>query len=260
MLLTFMKRNRVFPLILTIGLPTAPLNQAWQTPPTGRISPKEILDKYLEAGGGVERRRSLQTLVASGDFGLNLLRPLGNFRFSYKAPSSDVFELQMISHGESWAGRRNDHFFRRSTVGGPAMLNGIGIWILEQSWRSLLEWEFSKDYTRIELIGLAKVNKKLTYALRFTPRNGDPQIRYFDTESFLMVRLDQVQRFRDTKTGPEMAYRLESYYSDYRDVDGITLPRTISINRAEGDFLFAATSVKTGIDVDDSVFNRDLER
>src|SRR5262249_51643861 len=136
-----MRTNCLLLLILAVGLSTGSPSQNAAARPSRRIGPKEILDKYLEATGGVGRHRSLQTLVASGDFGLSLLHPLGTFYFYYKAPSSDVFELQVISHGQSWVGRRDNHPFRKTTVEGPAMINGIGVNNLEEIWRALLEWD-----------------------------------------------------------------------------------------------------------------------
>ena len=35
--------------------------------------------------------------------------------------------------------------------------------------------------------------------VRFFPQQGDGRVRYYDMENFLMVRMDQVQRYRMAK-------------------------------------------------------------
>ncbi len=134
------------------------------------------------------------------------------------------------------------------------MINGVSLGILEQDWRSVVESDFFRDYEKIELIGRAEVEKRWAYALRFTPRNGDPEVRFYDYETFLLVRMDQVQRFRWTKSDPEVEYAVKSYFKDYKDQDGLKLPRMIAITRSDGDLLFNVSKIQPNAKIDDSVF------
>src|ERR1051326_4596557 len=211
--------------------------------PTGSISPANILEGYFSATGGLNSHKELVSLTTTGNFGFYLLHPLGSYTFLYQAPARDVLEVQMISHGTSWTGRRDDHLIRRSTVQGAEMINGAGMEIVEQCLVSLLEWDI-RDYKKIELIGRAQVDKRWAYALRFTPSQGDPQVRYYDSENFLMVRMDQVQRFRESKNGREMAYAVVSYFRDYRPVGALKLPHQIAVSRDIGDLTFDLAKVR----------------
>ena len=221
--------------------------------PTGSISPANILEGYFSATGGLNSHKELVSLTTTGNFGFYLLHPLGSYTFLYQAPARDVLEVQMISHGTSWTGRRDDHLIRRSTVQGAEMINGAGMEIVEQCLVSLLEWDI-RDYKKIELIGRAQVDKRWAYALRFTPSQGDPQVRYYDSENFLMVRMDQVQRFRESKNGREMAYAVVSYFRDYRPVGALKLPHQIAVSRDIGDLTFDLAKVKTDVKIPDSAF------
>lgn len=220
--------------------------------PAGGISVAKILDGYLTATGGLNAHKEL-TLRATGDFGFILSHPLGNYAFSYKAPATDVLEIQMVSHGTSWFGRRDGHRIHRGTVEGVGMINGAGMGTIERCMASLVEWDI-RDYNKIELIGRAQVEKRWTYAVRFTPKQGDPSVRYYDMENFLMLRIDQVQRFRKAKSLPEVAYALTTYMRDYRQFGAVKLPHEIAVRRELNDLLFELQSVKTGVEIPDSEF------
>jgi hypothetical protein len=224
-------------------------------PPQGQISPSEILRKNLIATGGLEAHKALESLVASGEFRLGpTTHRLGDYKFYYQPPGNDMFQLDLISHGTTRIGHRGEQPIQRVAVEGAGMLNGISLGIMEQDWRTLLEWDFCCNYSRIELVGMAEVDKRLAYALRFTPKRGDPFVCFYDRETFLLVRTDQIQRFQTNKKEPEVVYRVESFFRNYRPQGAIKLPMVIAIPRSEGELVFEVSKVKLGGAIADSVF------
>jgi hypothetical protein len=223
--------------------------------PKGKISVAEILDMHTVVTGGLEAWRALQSVDAHGTFGVpNLRNSSGDFDFYYRAPASDVFQLFMISHGQTTVGHNGGTPFFNPDAGRMLGINGVTVNILEEDWLALTESEFDQRYTRIKLVGLAGIDGKWAYALQFTPKVGDPQLRYYDCQSFLMVRMDLAQRMRMQKDGPEFAYKVETYYSDYRDSGGIKLPRQIRATSSDGDIVLSIHDVGTNRPVNDSVF------
>jgi hypothetical protein len=251
-----MKRTAFF---LALALLTARPNTFAQkdASPSGSISTAKILEGYLAATGGLESHRALNTLKATGDFGLSTGSPLrnrlGDYMFFYKAPATNVLQVEAISHGTSWTGHRDDHLIRRSTVAGAKMINGASMEIVEQCMASLLEWDI-RDYSKVELIGKAQVQKRWAFAVRFTPKKGDPQVRYYDMENFLLVRIDQVQRYRANKDFSEAAYAISSYFEDYRQFGAVKLPQRIVVNRFPADLVFELGSIKANVEIPESVF------
>jgi hypothetical protein len=225
-------------------------------PPTGKISAAEILDKHTAAMGGLEALRALQTFHAHGSFGFPLVNTSGDFHFYYKAPTSDVFQLDLIGHGQVSMGHNQGVPFYRHNGERIGGYNGVTLDVLDENWLGLVESSFDQRYTRIELVGLTEIDSKWAYALRFTPKSGDPQVRYYDCENFLMVRMDLVQRIRLQRDGPESAYKVESYYSDYRDSGGINFPRKIRATASNGDLVLEVQDVRTNTSVNDSVFRK----
>jgi hypothetical protein len=222
--------------------------------PKAPISATEILDKYVAATGGLEVWHALQTVDAHGSFGVPSFHSSGDFDFYYRAPASDVFQLFMMSHGQTSVGHNGGTPF--FNAGRTLGINGVTVNILEENWLALTESGFDQRYTRIELVGLTGIDGKWAYALRFTPKVGDPQLRYYDCQSFLMVRMDLAQRIRMQKDGPEFAYKVETYYSDYRDSGGIKFPRKIRASSSNGDIVLDIHHVGTNRPLNDSVFQQ----
>ena len=234
------------------------------------ISAADVLDKYLAVTGGAEARRALRSMEAYGRFGLEGFHArfrsggLGDFHFYYKTPASDAFELEHAQHGFhgfTWIGHNNGEIFFRSTAQSNWAINGVTVEALEEAWLTFTEWDFTQRYSQIKLTGRVEVDGKPAYALLFVPREGNPQIRYFDTTSFLLVRMDQVGRFRFKTDGTEAKHRIESYYSDYQDTGGVKFPRLIvsignpSIPKAKVEFVVG--NVKVNTIFDDSVFKKE---
>ncbi|HKD81455.1 MAG TPA: hypothetical protein VKH81_17310 [Candidatus Angelobacter sp.] len=239
-------------------------------PAAGMFSAAEILEKNLIASGGLEAHQRMQSYYARGDFGVTLDHPQGHFSFSYKAPSSDLLEMKNDFAGikPEWqgticTGRRKGERFSKCSPGLPANtgfassligIPSLSMGVMEEDWLSLLQWDASSRYQQIVLIGQEKIDKKLAYAVEFTPGEGDPVVRYYDAETFLLVGMDQVQRFRGKDNEAAVVYRVRSIFRNYRDQDGLKLPRVIAVKMGRDDLLFGVTKIQPNAKIDDSVF------
>jgi zinc protease len=222
--------------------------------PTGTISVKQILDKYLDAIGGIENLRAARTLRVSGTFSAAGTHPIGDFHFLYKAPSSDLFEFDAISHGESGVGRRDGTPFFKKSPTAAVIFNGVSAGAMEQVWRCFLDSDLA-SYQDVQLAGLAEINRKWAYALRFVPKSGDPQLRYYDSVSFLLTRLETVENFRTEKNGPPKAYIIDTDFEDYQTADNLHLPRQFTSSNGKNSLQFQVESVRINVLIDDSQFS-----
>jgi hypothetical protein len=250
-------------IVIGIGYSSSSMGQQAELP-KGQISATEILRKNVIATGGMEAHKALETLVASGEFRLNNTR-IGDFKFSYKGPGNDMLEIRRISHGANWTGHNGKRAVNRSTsellaVPEPydscmwCVIDGVHTWIMESNWRTLLRWDFCCAYN-IELIGMGEVDKRLAYGLRLTSKHGgDPFVCFYDRETFLLVRIDRIDRFQRGPNRIETVHNVESIFRDYREQGGIKLPFVIAIPRPEGDVVFEVSKIKTNEAVADSVF------
>jgi len=262
--LAMMRVTALFFTLIIVGISGLSMGQQAELP-QGQISASEILRKNLIATGGLQAHKGLETLVASGDFRLNTTR-MGDYKFSYKGPGNDMLEIRRISHGGIWTGHHGHQAVNRATsevLGAPepgelciwCVINGVDTWIVEHDWLRLMQWDFCCAYERIELIGIGEVDKRPAYGLRFTPKKGGiPFLCFYDRETFLLVRIDQIQRSRTSRNRAETVSKVESIFRDYRVQGGVKLPFVIAIPRPEGDVVFEMSKIKTNEAVKDSVF------
>jgi hypothetical protein len=238
---------------LALGLSLTPQNPG-SAPAQALPSADEIFEKYLAATGGTEARKSLQTLAVTGEFGYGMTHPLGSYSYSYKASSSDVLETDMLSHGISWIGHSNGRPFTRNTVGGLVTINDVNMGVIEQDYYSLLEWDLRRNYAAIEVIGQTRVGNRRAYKVQFTSKQGDPVIRYYDAETFLLLRMDQRQWDPQEQGGPHANDLIESDFTDYRDYGGLKLPHLITVNLPPRPLMFQINKAKPNAKIADSAF------
>jgi hypothetical protein len=229
-----------------------PLPRARPEPPARpvAITPKEIVDKYIAAVGGVEAAAKLTTRFSKG----TVIWPNGQ-----SAP------LEMWSAGP-------DRLLSVATdnrVGTIALgLNKSGGWIrnpreqrpmnpVELDHAKALAWSLEvlalkEPYPRLTFAGKQKIGEREAYLVRSVSQDKKPVQWFFDVESGLLLR-----RIVHTATpfGPDPE---QIDFEDYRDVDGVKVPFTIKIMYLDTNPNFATTrkftEIKHNVAVDDSKF------
>jgi hypothetical protein len=230
-------------------------------PPSEKISAAEILKRHIEAMGGEEALRNLQTLHVRGA----LLNVVGNYRygdvnFYYKAPDRDVFRLELPAHGLTALGHSGGKPFQEISQPDERILWPVRAIVaaMETACVANIEWAHEQNYTRIELIGLTLIDGQWTYGLRFTSQYGDPQLRFYDGKSFQLVRLVLLQRVGQEGKDPDYSYSVETTFSDYGTSGGIPFPKRLSVKGPHGNLYLEIQKVRRDEPVEDSLFTKKL--
>jgi hypothetical protein len=222
MLLLTMRKITIFSLCVVMAIAGRAGGQEKDFSPAGNgITPEAILEKNLAATGGLEAFQRLQSMVVRGELGLSRSRT-GEFSFFYQAPSSHVVQLRINGIGTLWAGEHEGEAIDRSA---PEKLDlmrmdntemePLNIWVILIDLNNLLKRKAS-DKVKVELLGRTDVDGRCALGLRSTPPRGYRVMRFYDCETFLLVRMDWVERIRRFKDGPETDQVVRSYFSDYK--------------------------------------------
>lgn len=256
-----MRYSRSFVWLLCLSIywyPTSAFSQK-TPPPSEKISAAEILKRHNAAMGGEEALRNLQTLHVRGA----LLNVATNYRYAdvnfyYKAPDRDVFRLEFPAHGLTALGHSGGKPFQDISQPAERVLspNRATVAAMEVACVANIEWAYEENYTRIELVGLTSIDGRWTYGLRFTSPCGDPQLRFYDTESSQLVRLVLLQRVGQEGKDPDYSYSVETTFSDYDASGGIPFPRRFNIKYPHGIFYFEIQKVRRDEPVEDSLFTK----
>ena len=197
-------------LCLTLLL-TLPLTAAAQ-------SADDILAKAIAARGGVDKIRSIQGQRVSGriSFGEEAEGP---FVVELKRTLKMHMELTVqdktlvrVYDGKSrgWA---NNPFAGKMN---PEAMNDDELRnVSEESDFDGPLVDYRSKGNQVELVGKDKVEGKETWRLKLTTKNGDVRYYLFDAQSFMLLKWEGKRKFNSQE------FPVESYFRDYRDVDGV---------------------------------------
>jgi hypothetical protein len=174
----------------------------------------EIVSKALEARGGVERIKALQSQRLTGriSFGPDNAGPL---LVEMKRPGK--MRDQVTVDGKTWT---------RTTDGRSGWVMGGGDDPRPMSAEELRNTAGSADFegplvdyaakgNKIELIGKDKVEGKDAYKLKVTLKDGQVRYDYIDAVSYLELKWEGSILYQGKELGVETVFR------DYRKVDGL---------------------------------------
>lgn len=191
-------------------------------PIRAEMTVEEVVVRYLEARGGVEAWRQLETLEMSGVFSVVSKRS----DFSLIRQRGDLFRMD-YTHADMPAIRARD-------AQGPWMLNAwlqpeVGR-VEEDPYKRQLEREsifplllldYEKKGVQIELIGPGEVEGLETIDLKVTLPDGAEETWYLDAGTHLEFAADS-QIYDHTQLQEPMNMR--TFFDDFREVDGLVLP------------------------------------
>jgi hypothetical protein len=249
-----------------IPVTSIPLDRVYSGPPledddvvppaVGGPSANEILDKYLDALGGVQRLKGLTSFIATGvSQGYGGFGGDGDFTIYSRAPNQRTTQIFFKQHPE-----RGDSTWA---------FDGRAGWIkTPRGLFSLVALEGGElDGARLEAqlafpgqirevlknfrTGLRRaIDDKDYLIVQGTGPRGLLATFYFDEETGLLRRL---VRYTPSPVG-RVSVQID--YSDYRDVGGIKFPFELQFSWLDGRYTAKIKEIRTNVPIDAKVFAR----
>ena len=233
-------------LLSIAGLLLLPLAASAQTA-------EEIVQKALEARGGVEKIKAVQTERVSGQ--VSFSRGMaGTFVVELKRPLKMHTEITVegqkiirVYDGKS-SGWMINPFIGNKEVQ-PLPSEDLKTISDESDFDGPLVDYKAKD-NQIELAGKEKLDDKPVYRLKLTNKNGDVRFYFFDASSFLLLKWEGIR-----KNGEE-DLPWESFFSDFHDVQGLKYAFRIDQGSPGTEFkqTLIAEKIEINVPIDDSRF------
>lgn len=212
----------------------------------------DIIAKNIQARGGLEKLRSLETLRQTGKF------TQGGFQATVvqenKRPGRvrEEFILQGMSDVTAYNGKTGWHVSPFSGRRDPELLS-------EDDLKSVIEdadiegqlVDYKQKGYEAELEGHDPVEGTDCYKIKLTLKNGDLRYYYLDTDSFLELKVETQRRIRGT-----VQYR-DTIYGDYEQVNGIYFPFAFDTGE-KGDpnrTQVTMEKIEVNVPLDDSLFS-----
>ena len=214
-----------------------------------KLSAADIVDKNVAARGGLQAWRAVQTMSLSGKLGAggnqraSLQVPVSGkravsemaiasarpaeevqlpFVMEVKRPRKMRFELQFngttaVQVYDGANGWKLRPFLNRNVVE-PYTADELKMSSMQADLDGPLV-DYATKGTKIELVGMEKVEDRDTYKLKLTLKNGSAIHVWIDAQTFLEAKIEGQPRRLDGTDHP-----VEVYFRDYRPVDGLQIP------------------------------------
>jgi zinc protease len=208
----------------------------------------QVLDHYVQAIGGRTAWLKLNSRVSKGSIEIPAMNNLtGTVEIHEKAPN---FMLAVINLGGAAFEQGFDGSigWSNNPQNGLRELSGGELDDARREANFYHALELRKNYTKITVTGIERVDEHDTYALEATRAQGAPDRMYFDMQTGLMVRSVN-QRYT-----PDGVTEFTADVDDYTEVDGVKLPFTVRQTGASATFVIRFTEVHHNLQLTDAQF------
>jgi zinc protease len=203
----------------------------------------QILDKYVQALGGVKAVQAQTSLVTRGIITVPAIDAKGTIEIYTKAPNKELTELDLSIVGTSRTGFNGTVAWEEE--GG--VIKDLPNYPKRDS-DFYLPLKLHQLYPKLELKGKEKIGNAEAYVLE-APHGGNPKRWYFDTASGLLLRTEE------RNAAGKLLERTD--YADYRSVDGVQIPFILSgIDELEAAYVIKFSEVKHNVQIDDAKFEK----
>ncbi len=214
----------------------------------GSLTAEEVIEKSLAATGGREAHQRVTSLRMVGAFELPAVGATGKVELLAKAPNKRLTRTEIEGFGEFKQGFDGEVAWADNPMQGFVELSGDALAVVRREAVFMGDLKWRELYTKAELRGKQKLGEREVYVVQLIPREGNPVTRYYDAESFLLLRTDAEQ---PTMQGMAM---VETWFSDYREIGGRKLPFTIRQLIPDGELMVRITEVEENVEIPDALF------
>jgi len=226
--------------------------QAPATPtPAPTPTVDQILDKYVSALGGAAALEKVNSRVSKGVFEVPDQGAVGTIEIYAKAPNSTLTLIEIQGFGSI----RNGWDGTTGWTDNPQA--GLNDYTPDQVANAKLNsfylaLKFRELYAKLAVKGADKIANRDVWVVEASPASGSPRLFSFDAESGLLVH--SVLE-RATPSGPA---KIETYVSDFKEVDGLKIPFTIRQVTPQFTSVITLSEVKHNVPIDDSQFKKPM--
>jgi zinc protease len=209
------------------------------------VKASDVVEYYLTAIGGRQKLDAVKTLDQTYTMDM-----MGTSLTSRMVQDAGKFHMSMTMQGMTLMKQVYDGEKGMAEQQGNQMpLEGSDLEDIKEQAVLFPERQYGTDGYPVEIKGMEDVNGVSCYKLVVVKPSGTKNTEYYDKTSNLKVKEIQTS----VSQGETVTNTLE--YSDYKQVDGITIPHTISLSGPmPTPIVMKATAVKVNSSIDPSLF------
>lgn len=211
----------------------------------------ELIDKHIEASGGMEQLDALQTLKQTGEGAImGMTVP---FVVYQKRPG--MMRNEVTIQGQTMVtGYDGDTAWQINPMTGSTMAQPLpeeqAAMIAQQADMDGILIGYEDAGYDVTYLGEGTVRDQAAYKLKVVSPSGQESVQYLDAETYLLVKTEA--EVENPGMGVAM---VETYLTDYRDVQGTRMPFAIeTVMNGQSMQKLTLTEVEANVDLDDELF------
>lgn len=212
------------------------------------MTAEEVLERNIAAIGGreaLERVTSYQLKAALEMPGRGVR---GTIEITGKAPDMMLSVRKIERVGVIRQGYDGKTGWSEDPYQGMRQLEGEELEMARRSAVFNPEIEWRRLFDKAELEGREKLGEKDVYVVRMTSKGGAAETRYYDAQTFLLLRTRAVYE------GPQGKIPIETSFTDYRDAGGVKIAFEWRQKTPAGELVVTVAEVKNNIEIDEARF------
>jgi photosynthetic reaction center cytochrome c subunit len=227
--------------------------------PAAAVVPKvtvdEIIAKYTDAIGGAGAIQKITTLEAKGTVELPFNGGMkAEAEEMRKAPDKAVTIVHLPNGGEFGEGYNGTTGWQQEPGHGVDDLKGDDLVRAKYGAAFIPGLDLKQDFSRAQVAALDKIGDQDAYRVNAFRKGGGQMRFYFDSQSGLLLRVSEHIE------SPLGDLPQDTDYSDYRDVDGVKLPFTVTETRVQGPTTFHWGQILANRPLEDARFDKPAQK
>jgi len=251
-----MKRFFMFLVLISLAAASAFAQTAPQTtsqaPGATESTPTadQLIDRFVKSIGGKDALEKLSTRTSKGKIEIAAFNVSGTFEGQNKSPNLTSMNADLTGAGLFRSGFDGQVAWEANPMAG--MREKTGTELADAKIEAVFhrELRMKELFPTMVVKGKQQVAGKDAWVLLATPKEGSPITMYFDAQSGLIVRDDQ------ERESPEGKMPIQTFYEDYREVDGIKMPFKMRQVSPMFELVISLDEVKHNGPVDEAKFKK----
>jgi hypothetical protein len=220
-----------------------------------------VIGKYIKVTGGQAAYDRIQNRVVESVLEMKAQGIKINMKIWSAKPNKMYSVLESDMMGKSERGCDGEVIWENSMMSGPVIKEGkerhdamiLGTFDRMVYWKSA--------YSKAECVGLEDIDGKPCYKVLFhvkeykpegdedAPEKDKPHTAFFNKDTYMLERLDIEVK------SPMGSLPLESYFSDYKEVEDLLIPHLITMKVMGQERTITTLSVKQNAQISKDRFN-----
>ncbi|HJN82570.1 MAG: hypothetical protein QGI37_04590 [Verrucomicrobiota bacterium] len=210
-----------------------------------------ILKRNIEALGGEKAMRRLKNRETRGKIELTAFGVEMPVVMRQAAPNKEMMELTIEGLGtirDVFTGRKG---WTKTPDGNVTEKKEREVTNKKIEADFYTDLNFKKNYPDIAFQGMEQLDGKRVFAVKMTPKKGDADTFYFDTETGLVAGVASTAEIQGREVATKVLFR------DYKTVDGVQIPYTLELKEPSfAAFMIRLESVKHNVKADADWFKK----